>query len=85
MKILIAIPVFNEERYLLKVLKEIRLHTNGDILVIDDGCLSTDTPTIVRFPRLRQNYVVTGHYSVIIHDWRVAIPTKPPLGLEPRT
>ena len=50
MKILIAIPVFNEERYLLKVLKEIRLHTNADILVIDDG--STDaTPGILHLMR----------------------------------
>ncbi len=47
MKTLIAIPVFNEQRYLRKVLGEIRLHTNADVLVIDDG--STDaTPQILR-------------------------------------
>ncbi|MGC9260187.1 MAG: glycosyltransferase family 2 protein [Phycisphaerae bacterium] len=47
MKTLIAIPVFNEQRYLHKVLKEIRLHAHADILVIDDG--STDaTPDILR-------------------------------------
>ncbi len=47
MKTLIAIPVFNEERHLQKVLSEIRLHTDADILVIDDG--STDgTAQILR-------------------------------------
>jgi dolichol-phosphate mannosyltransferase len=47
MKTLIAIPVFNEERYLRKVLSEIRLHTDADILAIDDG--STDaTAQILR-------------------------------------
>ena len=47
MKTLIAIPVFNEQRYLRKVLGEIRLHTNADVLIIDDG--STDaTPQILR-------------------------------------
>lgn len=47
MKTLIAIPVFNEQRYLRKVLSEIRLHTRADLLVIDDG--STDaTADILR-------------------------------------
>ncbi len=47
MKTLIAIPVFNEQRHLRTVLREIRLHTNADILVIDDG--STDaTAEILR-------------------------------------
>ncbi|EQD69075.1 dolichyl-phosphate mannose synthase, partial [mine drainage metagenome] len=50
MKTLIAIPIFNEERYLRKVLSEIRQHTNADILVIDDG--STDsTPRILNSMR----------------------------------
>ncbi len=47
MKTLIAIPVFNEQRYLRKVLSEIRLHTHADILVIDDGSTDT-TPEILR-------------------------------------
>lgn len=42
---LIAIPVFNEERYVDRVLGDIRRH-DGDILVVDDG--STDaTPNLL--------------------------------------
>ncbi|MBL4700066.1 MAG: glycosyltransferase family 2 protein [Phycisphaeraceae bacterium] len=45
MRILIAIPVYNEERYVTKVLAEVR-HYSSDILVIDDG--STDqTPMLL--------------------------------------
>ncbi|RMF86106.1 MAG: glycosyltransferase family 2 protein [Planctomycetota bacterium] len=39
LNVLVAIPVFNEERYLPNVLKAVRRHAN-DVLVIDDG--STD-------------------------------------------
>jgi len=43
---LLAIPVFNEERYVLSVLRETRRYSR-DILVVDDG--STDeTPRILR-------------------------------------
>lgn len=43
---LLAIPVFNEERHLLHVLKQVRRHSRN-ILVIDDG--STDaTPELLR-------------------------------------
>lgn len=46
MKSLVAIPVYNEERYLPRVLKAVSRHAS-DILVIDDG--STDgTPEILR-------------------------------------
>ena len=45
MRILIAIPVYNEERYFTKVLEQVR-HYSSDILVIDDG--STDqTPMLL--------------------------------------
>ena len=45
MRILIAIPVYNEERYVTKVLDQVR-HYSSDILVIDDG--STDqTPMLL--------------------------------------
>lgn len=44
-RILIAIPVFNEEKYLTRVLEEVRRYAR-DILVVDDG--STDqTPTLL--------------------------------------
>jgi glycosyltransferase involved in cell wall biosynthesis len=40
MRTLIAVPVFNEERHLKKVLAEIRQYSGADLLVVDDG--STD-------------------------------------------
>ncbi len=46
MKLLVAIPVYNEEHHLPDVLEAVRRHA-GDILVIDDG--STDaTPALLR-------------------------------------
>jgi dolichol-phosphate mannosyltransferase len=42
MRVLIAIPVFNEQRHLTRVLAEVRRHAE-DILVVDDG--STDHTT----------------------------------------
>lgn len=45
MRVLVAIPVFNEEQYVPNVLSAVRRFTN-DILVVDDG--STDaTPTLL--------------------------------------
>ncbi|MFO0973746.1 MAG: glycosyltransferase family 2 protein [Phycisphaerae bacterium] len=45
MRVLVAIPVFNEERYLVRVLDEVRRHAR-DVLVVDDG--STDaTPRLL--------------------------------------
>ena len=40
MRLLIAIPVHNERKYVIPVLEEVRRHYAGDILVVDDG--STD-------------------------------------------
>ncbi len=46
MRLLTAIPVYNEERYLEPVLGEIVAHAPGRVLVVDDG--STDrTPAIL--------------------------------------
>lgn len=45
MRTLIAIPVFNEQQYVTRVLKEVRRYAN-DILVIDDGS-TDDTPQLV--------------------------------------
>ncbi len=52
MKFLVALPVFNEDRYVRGVLGQI-LQLDHDVLVVDDG--STDeTPTILReFPQVR--------------------------------
>lgn len=57
MRVLIAIPVYNEERYVQRVLAAVRRHI-CDILVVDDG--STDaTPALLRRePRVS---VITHH------------------------
>jgi dolichol-phosphate mannosyltransferase len=61
MRLLTAIPVYNEERYLDAVLREIVAHAPGTVLVVDDGS-SDRTPEIlsgfsqvqvVRHPRNR--------------------------------
>ena len=45
MRTLIAIPVYNEQKYVTKVLEEVNQYSD-DVLVIDDG--STDaTPTLL--------------------------------------
>lgn len=53
MRLLTAIPVFNEEGYLVPVLTEILQHAPGDVLVVDDG--STDqTPELLgHFPTVK--------------------------------
>lgn len=46
MRLLTAIPIYNEERYIGDVLHEIVAHAPGDVLVVDDG--STDrTPELL--------------------------------------
>jgi glycosyltransferase involved in cell wall biosynthesis len=46
MRILLAIPVYNEEKYVQQVLRQVRRHAPGDILVIDDGS-TDDTPMLL--------------------------------------
>ncbi len=46
MRVLVAIPVFNEERYLPRVLSEVRRYAS-DVLVVDDGSTDT-TPDLLR-------------------------------------
>ena len=45
-RILVGIPVYNEQRYVTKVLAEVRKHAPDDILVIDDGS-SDQTPMLL--------------------------------------
>jgi len=46
--VLIAIPVYNEQKHLLRVLQQVRLHAaDCDILVVDDGS-TDDTPRLLR-------------------------------------
>ncbi len=50
---LVIIPVYNEGRYIEKVLKKVKENTDSDILVIDDG--STDkTLEIIRSLRVKE-------------------------------
>jgi glycosyltransferase involved in cell wall biosynthesis len=47
MRVLIVIPLYNEEDSIVRVLREVRRHTPADILVVDDG--STDrSPELLR-------------------------------------
>ena len=71
MKVLIAIPIFNEEKYVESVLREIRKYARvaaiGDIsletrmLVIDDG--STDAS-----PKLLREMAQRGHIELLTHS-----------------
>src|SRR5687768_550571 len=46
-RLLIAIPVYNEQKYLGHVLDKVqRFHGGGDVLVVDDGS-TDDTPRIL--------------------------------------
>lgn len=45
MRTLLAIPIFNEAKYLQEVLAKVRVHI-GDILVVDDGS-TDDTPQLL--------------------------------------
>ncbi len=70
MKILVAIPVFNEEKYVTPVLREIRKYTRAAaistgveemrILVVDDG--STDAT-----PATLQDLARRGHIDLLTH------------------
>ncbi|MCL2647750.1 MAG: glycosyltransferase family 2 protein [Phycisphaerales bacterium] len=70
MKVLIAIPIFNEEKYVEPVLREIRKYARaaaiGDIaletrvLVVDDG--STD-----RTPEMLRDLAQRGHIELLTH------------------
>lgn len=52
MKILTAIPVYNEARHLLNVLREVRRHT-PHVLVVDDGSTDRTPDLLAREPNLR--------------------------------
>jgi dolichol-phosphate mannosyltransferase len=69
MKILVAVPIFNEEQYVERVLREIRKYTRAAalayniearVLVVDDG--STD-----RTPAILSRLAELGHIDLITH------------------
>jgi dolichol-phosphate mannosyltransferase len=53
MRLLTAIPVYNEERYLETVLREIVRHAPGDVLVVDDGSKDRTPLILASFKRVR--------------------------------
>ncbi|MFO0960056.1 MAG: glycosyltransferase family 2 protein [Isosphaeraceae bacterium] len=50
MRLLTAIPIYNEERYIDGVLREIVAHAPGDVLVIDDGSTDRTPELLARIP-----------------------------------
>jgi glycosyltransferase involved in cell wall biosynthesis len=82
MKVLTAIPVYNEERYLEKVLRKVR-RTSDDILVVNDGSSDRTPELLAKQPELhviahRKNlgyggallsafgYAMAHHYEVLV-------------------
>jgi dolichol-phosphate mannosyltransferase len=53
MRLLTAIPVYNEEANLEPVLAEILRHAPGDVLVVDDGSTDRTPELLARFPDVR--------------------------------
>lgn len=53
MRLLTAIPVYNEEENLEPVLAEILRHAPGDVLVVDDGSTDRTPELLSRFPTVR--------------------------------
>jgi glycosyltransferase involved in cell wall biosynthesis len=52
MRLLTAIPVYNEERYVESVLAEVLRHA-GDVLVVDDGSTDRTPELLQKFPTVR--------------------------------
>lgn len=50
MRLLTAIPIYNEERYIDEVLHQIVAHAPGDVLVIDDGSTDRTPELLARVP-----------------------------------
>lgn len=87
MRTLIAIPVYNEEQYVLRVLSSIIEHAPGDpsdILVIDDGSTDKTAALVEKFPvRLIRHERNLGYGASIIdafdyaaregYDWVITL------------
>lgn len=54
MRLLIAIPVYNEQKYVLPVLQKVRQFHRGDILVVDDGSTDGTWQILQRLPNLHR-------------------------------
>ncbi|MBY0308178.1 MAG: glycosyltransferase family 2 protein, partial [Phycisphaerales bacterium] len=76
MRTLIAIPVYNEEKYVPSVLRSIIEHAPGtprDILVIDDGSTDGTPAAVSKFPvRCERHGKNLGYGAAIIHAFTFA-------------
>ncbi|HXE55629.1 MAG TPA: glycosyltransferase family 2 protein, partial [Tepidisphaeraceae bacterium] len=50
MRLLIAIPVHNERKYVVPVLEQVRHYHRGDILVVDDGSTDGTSDILTQLP-----------------------------------
>ncbi|MFT3686995.1 MAG: glycosyltransferase family 2 protein [Phycisphaerales bacterium] len=77
MRTLIAIPVFNEQKYVPRVLASIMEHAPGkpsDILVIDDGSTDGTPDAVAKFPvRSVRHEKNLGYGASIIHAFTFAV------------
>lgn len=53
MRLLTAIPIYNEQDYILPVMAEILRHAPGDVLVVDDGSTDATPERLAAFPDLK--------------------------------
>ncbi|MEO1584066.1 MAG: glycosyltransferase family 2 protein [Planctomycetota bacterium] len=50
MRTLVAVPVFNEQKYVARVLERLREHHEADVLMIDDGSTDATPQLLSTFP-----------------------------------
>jgi dolichol-phosphate mannosyltransferase len=67
MKVLVAVPVFNEEKYVRRVLRSILDHA-GNVVVIDDGSTDNTPDIIADFPVDVIRHAVNRGYGRSIRD-----------------
>ena len=72
MRYLVAIPVFNEERYAKRVLERVLKHV-GNVLVIDDGSTDSTPAILAQFPvDVIRHCVNRGYGQSLIDAFRFA-------------
>ena len=54
MRVLIAIPVHNERKYVVPVLEKVRRYHRGDILVVDDGSTDGTSEILAETPGIKR-------------------------------
>jgi glycosyltransferase involved in cell wall biosynthesis len=77
MKLLIAIPIYNEERHIENVLQEVKRYA-ADILVVNDGSTDRTAELLTKYPDL---HVVTheknrGYGAALVSAFQYALKTQ---------